>query len=43
LARLGRLTEAIPQFEAAVAIDPGLEAAKHNLESARSMLQSRKP
>jgi len=43
LARLGRLTEAIPQFEAAVAIDPDLEAAKHNLASARSMLQLQKP
>ncbi len=40
LARLGRLTEAIPQFEDALAINPNLEAAKRNLESARAMLQA---
>ncbi len=43
LARLGRLTEAIPQFEAAVALNPDLEAAKRNLESARTMLELKKP
>jgi Flp pilus assembly protein TadD len=39
LARLGRLKEAIPQFEEALAISPDLEAAKQNLASARTMLQ----
>ena len=40
LARLGRLNEAIPQFEKALAISPDLEAAKQNLASAKTMLQA---
>jgi Flp pilus assembly protein TadD len=40
LARLGRLAEAIPEFEDALAISPDLEAAKRNLESARTTLQA---
>ncbi|HEX4229985.1 MAG TPA: tetratricopeptide repeat protein [Bryobacteraceae bacterium] len=42
LARLGRLTEAIPEFEAALAINPNLETARRNLRAAQSMLQSAK-
>ncbi len=40
LARLGRLSEAIPQFEDALEISPDLEAAKRNLESAQAMLRA---
>jgi tetratricopeptide (TPR) repeat protein len=40
LARLGRLAEAIPQFETALSIDPTLEVVKRNLVAARSMLQA---
>jgi tetratricopeptide (TPR) repeat protein/mono/diheme cytochrome c family protein len=40
LARLGRLAEAIPQFEDALAISPNLEPAKRNLQSARITLQA---
>jgi tetratricopeptide (TPR) repeat protein len=39
LARLGRLREAVPEFEAALRIDPNLEAAKRNLQIARAQLQ----
>lgn len=39
LARLGRLREAVPEFEAAVQLDPNLETAKHNLQAARARLE----
>lgn len=38
LARLGRIREAVPEFEAALRIDPKLEAAKRNLQVARAQL-----
>jgi Flp pilus assembly protein TadD len=38
LARLGRIREAVPEFEAAVRLDPHLETARHNLEAARARL-----
>jgi Flp pilus assembly protein TadD len=38
LARLGRIREAVPEFEAALRLDPQLATAKHNLESARARL-----
>lgn len=43
LARMGRFADAIPQFEAALAIDPDLQIAKRNLDAARSMLRVQKP
>jgi hypothetical protein len=39
-ARLGRIAEAIPQFEIALSIDANLEAVKQNLSAARSKLQT---
>jgi tetratricopeptide (TPR) repeat protein len=39
LARLGRFREAVPEFEAAVRLDPNLETAKHNLQAARARLE----
>jgi len=39
LARLGRFREAIPEFETAVRLDPHLDAAKHNLQAARTRLE----
>jgi len=38
LARLGRIREAVPEFEAALRIDPKLESARHNLQAARARL-----
>ena len=38
LARLGRVREAIPEFEAALRLDPKLEPARRNLETARAQL-----
>ena len=38
LARLGRIREAVPEFEAALRIDPKLETARHNLQAARARL-----
>jgi len=38
LARLGRFREAVPEFEAALRLDPKLETARHNLEAARARL-----
>jgi Flp pilus assembly protein TadD len=38
LARLGRIREAVPEFEAAVRLDPSLETARHNLQAARARL-----
>jgi Flp pilus assembly protein TadD len=38
LARLGRFREAVLEFEAALRLDPNLEAARHNLQSARARL-----
>jgi tetratricopeptide (TPR) repeat protein len=38
LARLGRIREAVPEFEAALRLDPKLEAAQHNLQAARARL-----
>jgi tetratricopeptide (TPR) repeat protein len=39
LARLGRIREAVPEFEAALRLDPRLESARHNLQAARDRLQ----
>ena len=39
LARLGRIREAVPEFETALRLDPTLEAARHNLEAARIRLE----
>jgi Flp pilus assembly protein TadD len=36
LARLGRVREAIPEFEAAVRLDPKMDSARRNLETARA-------
>jgi Flp pilus assembly protein TadD len=38
LARLGRIREAVPEFEAALRLDPTLETARHNLQAARARL-----
>jgi len=38
LARLGRFRDAVPEFEAALRIDPKLETARHNLQAARARL-----
>ena len=38
LARLGRFRDAVPEFEAALRIDPTLETARHNLQAARARL-----
>jgi len=38
LARLGRIREAVPEFETALRLDPHLNAAKHNLQAARARL-----
>jgi len=40
LARLGRIREAVPEFEAALRIDPTFEAARHNLQAARAILEA---
>ena len=39
LARLGRVREAVPEFEAALRLDPKMEAARHNLQAARAQLE----
>ncbi|MGA1981902.1 MAG: tetratricopeptide repeat protein [Acidobacteriaceae bacterium] len=39
LDRLGRVREAVPEFEMAVRLDPKLDAAKRNLQAARAQLQ----
>ena len=39
LARLGRFREAVPEFEAALRLDPKLEATRHNLQAARAQLE----
>jgi len=39
LARLGRIREAVPEFETAVRLDPKLESARRNLEAARARLE----
>jgi tetratricopeptide (TPR) repeat protein len=39
LARLGRLREAVPEFEAALRLDPKLETARQNLQAARAQLE----
>ena len=39
LAKQGRFREAVPEFEAAVRLDPKLEIAKHNLQAARARLE----
>ena len=39
LARLGRIREAVPEFEAALRLDPKLETARHNLQAARARLE----
>jgi tetratricopeptide (TPR) repeat protein len=39
LARLGRIREAVPEFEAALRLDPQLETARHNLQAARARLE----
>jgi len=38
LARLGRIRDAVPEFEAALRFNPGLEQARRNLKSARAQL-----
>ncbi|HLY15982.1 MAG TPA: tetratricopeptide repeat protein [Bryobacteraceae bacterium] len=38
LARLGRFREAVPEFEAALRLDPHLESAQRNLRAARAHL-----
>jgi tetratricopeptide (TPR) repeat protein len=39
LVRLGRVREAVPEFEAALRIDPKLETARHDLQAARAQLE----
>ena len=39
LARLGRIRDAVPEFEAALRLDPRLDSARHNLEAARARLE----
>ncbi len=39
LARLGRVREAIPEFEAAVRLDPKMDSARRNLDTARALLK----
>jgi tetratricopeptide (TPR) repeat protein len=39
LARLGRFRDAVPEFEAALRLDPNLETAKRNLQAARAHLE----
>lgn len=41
LARLGRIREAVPEFEAALRLNPGLETARHNLQAAKARLARR--
>jgi Flp pilus assembly protein TadD len=41
LANLGRVAEALPHFERAVALNPGNDNAKRNLEQARRALSPR--
>jgi len=38
LAQLGRIREAVPEFEAALRLNPGLEPARRNLQTARAQL-----
>jgi tetratricopeptide (TPR) repeat protein len=38
LARLGLIRDAVPEFEAALRLDPKLETARHNLQAARARL-----
>ena len=40
LARLGRFQEAVPEFEAALRLDPRLETARHNLLAAKARLEA---
>jgi Flp pilus assembly protein TadD len=40
LARLGRFREAVPEFEAALRLDPRLETARHNLLAAKARLEA---
>jgi Flp pilus assembly protein TadD len=42
LARLGRIREAVPEFEAALRLDPKLDAARNNLQAARAQLAKMK-
>jgi len=39
LARLGRIREAVPEFETALRLDPHLDTAKRNLQAARARLE----
>jgi tetratricopeptide (TPR) repeat protein len=39
LARLGRIHEAVPEFEAALRLDPKLEKAKRDMQTARAQLE----
>ncbi len=39
LARLGRIREAVPEFETALRLDPALESARRNLAAARARLE----
>jgi Flp pilus assembly protein TadD/mono/diheme cytochrome c family protein len=39
LARLGRFRDALPEFEAALRLDPQLESARHNLQAARAHIE----
>jgi Flp pilus assembly protein TadD len=39
LARLGRIREAVPEFEAALRLDPQLETARRNLQAARARME----
>jgi Flp pilus assembly protein TadD len=39
LARLGRFREAVPEFEAALRLDPQLDTARRNLQAARARLE----
>lgn len=39
LAKLGRIREAVPEFETALRLDPRLDTARHNLLAARARLE----
>jgi Flp pilus assembly protein TadD len=43
LARLGRTREAVPEFETALRLNPNLEPARRNLETARSHTEKPRP
>jgi Flp pilus assembly protein TadD len=43
LARLGRIRDAVPEFETALRLDPHLESAQHNLQAARARLAVDQP